>query len=94
MSSVFSLREPSAERGNLQTLSWLAEVFYQHCLGLFLETAYMCVSAANMAGDLRGNELMHSLEELLTTTQISHACERAIGLHAAHRDLSAQSFTQ
>ena len=58
------------------------------------ETAYMWVSTANMAGDPRGNELLHSLEKIISPTQVSHAHERAIGLQVVQYDLSAKSFTE
>lgn len=58
------------------------------------ETAYMWVSAATMAGDPRGNELVHALGKNLTTTQIAHARERAIGLQVIQSELSARNFAQ
>jgi hypothetical protein len=56
--------------------------------------AYSWVSAATMAGDARGKELLHALEEILGPDQIARGRERAIGLESGSREYSASMFGQ
>jgi len=56
--------------------------------------AYPWVSAATMADDPRGKELLHSLEKILTPAQIAKGQERAIGWQSGSRKYSASMFGQ
>ena len=59
-----------------------------------LQTAYVWVKAAEMAGDSRANELLRALEKVLPPTQLEAAREEAGKLQQPTIKLSAKSFTQ
>jgi TPR repeat protein len=58
------------------------------------EAAYSWVSAAAMAGDPRGNDLLHSLEKVLNQEQIAEARERASKLRQQEPQVTAKAFVQ
>jgi TPR repeat protein len=58
------------------------------------EAAYSSITAATMAGDPRGNDLLHSLEKSLRPEQIKRACQRASSLSQAEPQLSEGMFAQ
>jgi TPR repeat protein len=58
------------------------------------ETAYSWVSAASIAADPRGKELLHALEKVLTPEQVARSRDRAYGLTYRDQELSARSFAQ
>jgi len=58
------------------------------------EAAYSWISAAALAGDPRGRELLHSLESTLSVEQIARARQRAEGLRQREPLLSANIFAQ
>jgi hypothetical protein len=47
-----------------------------------------------MAGDPRGNELLHSLGKVLTATQVAEAQGQARKLQQAGAELAAMAFAQ
>jgi len=57
-------------------------------------TAYAWISAAAMAGDARGRDLLHSLESVLNVEQIAKAREQASQLRQREAELSAKAFAQ
>jgi uncharacterized protein len=59
-----------------------------------LEAAYSWITAAAMAGDPRGNDLLDSLEKDLTAEQIARARQRASSLRQTEPQLSAGMFAQ
>jgi TPR repeat protein len=57
------------------------------------QTAYAWISAASLAGDPRGNDLLHSLQKVLSPEQIVRAQEQAGRLRSEHPpQLSANAF--
>jgi TPR repeat protein len=57
------------------------------------QTAYAWVSAASLAGDPRGNDLLHSLQKVLSPEQLVRAQEQAERLRSEHPpQLSANAF--
>ena len=57
-----------------------------------LVAAYAWVKAAQMAGDPRGNDLLHSLKKVLSEKQLAEASEQAMKLQQAQVQLSSTSF--
>jgi TPR repeat protein len=59
------------------------------------EAAYALLTAASMAGDQRGRDMVAKLEAQLTPQQIAHARQQAHNLPApAGKQLSARTFAQ
>jgi TPR repeat protein len=58
------------------------------------EAAYSWITAAAMAGDTRGRDLLHSLEKVLNASQIAEARERASRLRLQEPQFSASFFAQ
>jgi TPR repeat protein len=58
------------------------------------EAAYSWITAAAMAGDPRGNDLLHSLEEVLSQEQIGEARERASKLRQQEPQFTAKALVQ
>jgi TPR repeat protein len=56
------------------------------------KAAYMWIQAAAMAGDARGNEMLHRLENVLSAKEIAEAREQATRLLQPEHQLSAASF--
>jgi TPR repeat protein len=57
------------------------------------QTAYAWISAASLAGDPRGNDLLHSLQKVLSPEQLVRAQEQAERLRSEHPpQLSANAF--
>jgi hypothetical protein len=52
------------------------------------------MKAAQMAGDLRGDEMLHRLERTLTADQLAAAREQAAKLQNADADLAAKNCAQ
>jgi TPR repeat protein len=58
------------------------------------QTAYFWISAASAAGDHRGRELQHALEQQLNAKQITEARARVNHLQQATPQVPASSFVQ
>jgi hypothetical protein len=57
------------------------------------EAAYAWITAASLAGDLRGSELLHSLEKTLDAGQVMRAKRRAQSLRTPSTEQLAQALT-
>jgi uncharacterized protein len=57
------------------------------------QTAYAWISAASMAGDPRGQEMLHSLAQVLNAKQVDEARDRALRLQRVEQQLSVTNFT-
>jgi TPR repeat protein len=58
------------------------------------QTAYFWISAATAAGDSRGRELQHILEQQLNAKQIAETQERVNRLQQAVSQVPVSSFVQ
>lgn len=57
-------------------------------------TAYTWIKAAQMAGDPRGDEMLHRIEKVLSAEEVTFAREHATKLQHADANLSAKNFAQ
>jgi uncharacterized protein len=87
---AFQWFQKAAEQGHTGARIKLAHMYAQgRGVKPDLEYAYALITAASLAGDTRGRELLSVLEGHLSTQQITRAKARAASLHSNSRSLIA-----